>query len=161
DEVGVAQPLAVFRPPFRLLAGLRCAVRIARGRNADPPQIVSVLLAFDANDAVAAGDRLEDLRQAVDVFAVCAVPSLDPLSALLRATNPAPWLLSGMVAHLLEQQLAVLIDVIVSNQRGVAIGVAVCLPDGAGPSAMIAAPESVPAFDRDAKHLEAFVRALA
>src|SRR5262249_24926227 len=122
DDVGAAEYFAEFGAPFRLLSRLGRAVRIAGCGHAYGAQVVDVFFPFADEDPPAAGETLGAFEPPrggrAPPFGFVAPPAV-----AVRSAPPAFRALSRMVTHLLRDQFAALVEVVV--QRRVAVGAAV------------------------------------
>ena len=115
-DVGAAEAFAVGHAPFRGLADVAGAVRAAGRRDADAPQAVRVFLALDHENGALAGDRLEHLGQPIEDLAD-ALSVVDPAALAVRPALPEPLRVPWRIADLLEQQIPLLVEIVVSPCR--------------------------------------------
>src|SRR5262245_42419991 len=90
DDVGATHLLTVQLQPLRLLAGLASAVCVASCGDADAPEVVGVLLAFDAGDDPTVSNCLFDLVNAVQDLGVDPRRPRLPSAATIRLLQPEP-----------------------------------------------------------------------
>src|SRR6516225_1476872 len=138
--------------PFRFLAGLGRAVRVAGCGNADRPAAIDILLAFHHQDRAPRGDRFVDLIFAIEHAGVGATGAPFPIAATVAVTDPKPRLVAFRIANLLKSRIVI--------GRGKLAACAIALAIAllrSRPSAMVAVPRRAVGIDLDAEHLERLV----